>query len=167
MSLNAPPQNLEAERELLGTLLTFYKPQLVHVAQAAGLTPADFYRHTHETVYRAILRLHGEGAHVDTLTIGRFLSTQPHEHDGSWLEHIGGQAQVEYLACFHAVNGFRERAAIIHEDGRWRRWLRALYDAQESVHVRDSERFWEAIGRVRDDVLPGELRVIDGTREAA
>jgi hypothetical protein len=27
------------------------------------------------------------------------------------------------------------------------------------VHDRDSERFWEAISRVREDVLPGELRV--------
>jgi hypothetical protein len=34
MSNVAPPQNLEAEQELLGTLLVFYKPQLVHLAQA-------------------------------------------------------------------------------------------------------------------------------------
>jgi replicative DNA helicase len=42
----APPQNLEAEREVIGTLLVFYKPQLIHVAQAAGLIPRDFYRTT-------------------------------------------------------------------------------------------------------------------------
>lgn len=167
MSPSAPPQNLEAEREVIGTLLVFYKPQLVHIAQAAGLIPKDFYRVTHEIVYRSILRLHSEGSHVDTVTVGRFLATQPHPPTGTWLEHIGGMAQVEFLACFSVVNGFRERCAILHEDGHWRRWLMALYEAQESVHDRDRERFWEAISRVREDVLPGELRLLDGGEKAA
>jgi replicative DNA helicase len=161
------PANLEAERELIGTLLVFYKPQLVQTAQSAGLTPSDFYWTQHEVVYRAVLRLHDTGVHVDTLTVGRFLNSQPHERSGSWLEHIGGSAQVEFLACFHVVNGFRERAVIVHEDGRWRRWLLALTEALESVHDRDSERFWGAVGRVREDVLPGELRVVDGRKDAA
>jgi hypothetical protein len=101
------------------------------------------------------------------MTVARFLSSQPHEQDGSWLEAVGGRAQVEGLACFTVTYGFRERCAIVHEDGRWRRWLRALYDAEESVHDRDTERFWEAISRVREDVLPGELRVLDGGEKVA
>jgi replicative DNA helicase len=167
MSNVAPPQNLEAEQELLGTLLVFYKPALVHLAQSAGLTPNDFYRRSHEAVYRAVLRLHARAEHVDILTVTRFLQGQPHEQSGSWLENIGGAAEVELLACFHVTHGFRERAAIVHEDGRWRRWLRALYEAQESVHDRDPQRFWEAIGRVKDDVVPEPLRAIDGGKAAA
>lgn len=163
----APPQNREAERELLGTLLVFYKPQLVHVAQAAGLTPQDFYWHRHEAVYRAVLNLHAQAVHVDTLTVTRFLRAQPHEQAGSWLEHIGGGAQVEFLACFHIVNGFRERAVIVHEDGRWRRWLRAMYEALDCIDRRDEDAFWDAVGRVREDVLGSELRVIQGRKDAA
>jgi replicative DNA helicase len=160
------PQSLEAERELIGTLLVYYRPQLVHIAQAAGLLTQDFYWHVHETIYRAVLQLHGRGEHVDTLTVGRFLAAQPHETDGSWLEHIGGMVQLEFLACFHVTHGFKERAAIVHEDGRWRRYLSAMYDGIESIHDRDTERFWDAIGRVRADILPGELRVIDGKKAA-
>jgi replicative DNA helicase len=163
----APPQNLEAEREVIGTLLVFYKPQLIHVAQAAGLIPRDFYRTTHEAVYRAVLNLHARGEHVDTLTVTRFLATQPHEQAGTWLEHIGGTVQVEFLAYHTVAYGFRERCAIVHEDGKWRRYLRALYDAQESIYDRDSERFWEAIARVKDDVLAeAPLRAIEGGRAA-
>lgn len=166
MSAPAPPQSIQAEREVIGTLLVFYKPQLVHVAQSAGLTPQDFYRQTHEAIYRAILKMHGGGEHVDTLTVSRFLSTQPDEHYGTWLTRIGGPAQIEYLACFTSVTGFRERCAIVHEDGRWRRWLRALYEALDCVERRDEEAFWSAVGRVREDVLGSELRVIDGERAA-
>jgi replicative DNA helicase len=160
------PQSLEAERELIGTLLCFYRPQLVHIAQATGLTSRDFYYDAHAIVYRAILRLHATEQHVDTLTVTRFLAAQPHE-TGSWLAVIGGAAQVEFLASFHVTHGFKERAAIVHEDGRWRRWLSALREAQESVHDRNSKRFWAAIARVREDVLPGELRVIEGGERAA
>lgn len=167
MSTLAPPQNIEAEREIIGTLLVFYKPQLVHLAQAAGLVPHDFYWQRHEAVYRAVLNLHARGEHPDVLTVTRFLATQPHEHEGTWLAHVGGSVQVEFLACFTVAYGFRERCAIVHEDGRWRRWLRALYEAEESVHDRDSGRFWEALGRVREDVLPGELRLLDGGEAAA
>jgi replicative DNA helicase len=163
---SAPPFNLTAERELVGTLLVFYTPQLVHLAQAAGLVPGDFYWTHHEAIYRAVLRMHAGGEHVDTLTVTRFLQSQPHPVSGSWLKQVGGAGQVEFLASFTVGHGFRERAAIVHADGRWRRWLCALYEAQESVHDRDPQRFWEAIGRVREDVLPGELRVVAGGEAA-
>jgi replicative DNA helicase len=163
----APPQSTTAERELLGTLLVFYKPQLIHVAQSAGLTPQDFYWQHHEAVYRAVLKLHARAEHVDTLTVTRFLKAQPHEQSGSWLENIGGPAQIELLACFHVAYGFRERAAIVHEDGRWRRWMRALYEALECIDRRDEAAFWDAVGRVREDVLGPELRVIEGRKDAA
>jgi hypothetical protein len=152
----AAPSSIEAERELIGTLLALYKPQLVHIAETTGLTPCDFYWKQLEAIYRAVLQVHARGEHVDTMTVARFLASQPHETDGSWLEAVGGRAQVEGLACF-----------TVTYDGRWRRWLRALYDAEESVHDRDTERFWEAIARVREDVLPGELRVIEGRKDAA
>lgn len=163
---SAPPCNLTAERELVGTLLVFYQPQLVHLAQAAGLVPGDFYWTHHEAIYRAVLRMHAGGEHVDTLTVTRFLLSQPHPVSGSWLKQVGGAAQVEFLAAFTVGHGFRERAAIVHADGQWRRWLRDLYEAQDSIHLRDSERFWAAVGRIREDIVPGELRVIDGKKAA-
>jgi replicative DNA helicase len=163
---SAPPFNLTAERELVGTLLVFYTPQLVHLAQAAGLVPGDFYWTSHEAIYRAVLRMHAGGEHVDTLTVTRFLQSQPHPTSGSWLKQVGGAVQVEFLAAFTVGHGFRERAAIVHTDGQWRRWLRDLYEAQDSIHLRDSERFWAAVGRIREDIVPGELRVIDGKKAA-
>lgn len=162
----APPQNLDAEQEILGTILVFYRPELVHIAQAAGLLREDFYRRDHQIVYRAILALHRDGSHVDILTVGRFLLTQRDAEGVTFLEHIGGVARLEFLSAFGVGHGFKERAAIVHEDGRWRRWLYALYDAQEHAHDRDSAAFWAAIESIRADAMPEPLRVIEGGKAA-
>jgi replicative DNA helicase len=167
-----PPQNIEAEQEVLGTMLSFYKPELVHIAQAAGLKRGDFHKHVHEAIYRAILVLHGRGEHVDARTVAHFLSKEQtkEKEPRSFLEYVGGNAQLDLLSMYATLNGFRERCLIVAEDGRWRRWLHALYEAIESVHDRDDSSFWLAIGRVREEVPEGAelptLRVVDGGRAA-
>lgn len=164
-----PPQSLQAEQELLGTLLAYYKPELVHVAQAAGLKRGDFYRHAHEVIYRAVLVLHRDGVHVDTATVARFLSKEFTREDTprSFLDAVGGVAQLDLVASFSVVNGFRERCLIVAEDGKWRRWIRALYEAAESAHTRDDKRFWAAIGKVKESIPEGaELKAIRGGKAA-
>jgi replicative DNA helicase len=163
----APPQNLDAERRVLGSLIVFYSPPLTEKVKATGLKPGDFYYRRHEVVYRAVLALTLTGSHVDPMTVTAFLARQRRD-EGSWLDVAGGEGYVEYLACFADANGVVDCARFLAEDGRWRRWLAAMHGAIEAAHVRDEEAFWEAVGRVRCDVLPGEsLRVIDGEGEAA
>lgn len=168
-----PPLNEQAERELIGTLLLHYTPQALHMVQAAGLLREDFFWRRHQIIYRAILQLHSRGEHADHLTVARFLDCQ-HDEDGvSFLKHVGGAPQVEMLTLYGMAHGLRERAAIVHEDGCWRRWLCALYDAQAHLHNRDSGRFWEAIRSIKPDVLPepvegrpSGLRVVASNEEA-
>jgi replicative DNA helicase len=147
-----PPMNIEVEREVIGTLLAYYTPQLVHKAQAAGLIREDFYRRDHQIIYRAILHLHAEGGDVDHVTVAKFLRERRDEHGQTWLSHAGGN--VELLTLYAVVNGFRERCAIVHEDGCWRRWLSALTEAFEHAEDRDETRFWEAVRSIRPDVMP-------------
>lgn len=163
----SPPVNLEAEQRVIGTLLVFYKPQLVHVVQAAGVKWEDFYREQHRIIYRAILRMHAGGEHIEAGTVARFLECQRHETCGTWLNAAGGRATLEALQCGALVNGLREYALIVAEDGRWRRWLNAMFDALESIGLRDEQAFWAALGRVREDLAPGGLTVIDGEKERA
>lgn len=163
----SPPTNLEAEQRVLGTLLVFYKPQLVHVVQAAGVKWSDFYRDQYRIIYRAVLRMHGTGEYVESGTVARFLECQRHDTVGTWLEAAGGRATLEGLECGACVNGLREYALIVAEDGRWRRWLNAMFDALESISLRDEQSFWTALGRVREDVTPGGLTVVEGEKEKA
>lgn len=162
----SPPVNLEAEQRVLGTLLVFYKPQLVHVVQAAGVKWMDFYREQHRIIYRAIVRMHSDGEFVDDVTVARFLECQRHQTRGTWLEAAGGRGTLELLQCGACVNGLREYALIVAEDGRWRRWLNAMFDALESIGLRDEPSFWSALARVREDVTPVGLTVVDGEKAA-
>lgn len=161
-----PPWNHEAEERILGTLLVYYKPELVTIVQATGLKWDDFFRSGHRVIYRALLKMHFGGEWVEIPTVARFLSCQRTDGE-SWLERAGGRATLENLACSASVNGLRDYARIVAEEGRWRRWLRAMFEALDSIESRDEEAFWAAVARVREDVLPGELHVVEGGKEKA
>jgi replicative DNA helicase len=59
-----PPQNLEAERWLLGGILLDNRV----LDEVEFLTADDFYREAHQVTFRAMTDLHKAGVGVDTLT---------------------------------------------------------------------------------------------------
>ena len=149
-----PPANVAAEQSVLGTLVTFYKPEAVHIVQAAGVKWSDFFYREHQVIYRAVLKLHASGDEVDAVTVQHLLACHQlvTERTGALLEMLTASARPSAL---------REHARIVAEDGRWRRWLEATLDALERIHARDEAAFWAAISRVREDVLPGELKLVE------
>jgi replicative DNA helicase len=154
------PQNLEAERELLGSLLAYFTPELLATADKT-VSADDFFWTSHGIIFRAIRAVAVVGDHVDALTVGRFLECQHDAAGESFLERAGGQAALHLLVTHAVPHGVGERARMVHEDGEWRRRLRRLYVAVEACHARD-ERAWLA-------ALEGDaprLRVIRGERAA-
>jgi len=85
-----PPQNLEAEMAVLGGML-MSKHAISEVADI--LTPADFYKPAHETIYTTILRLSATGQPADALTVGAELTNR------RLIGRIGG------LPYLHALTG--------------------------------------------------------------
>lgn len=156
----APPQNLDAERELLGSLLAYFTPDLL-AATDTIVQAEDFYRPGHGIVYRAIRAVGLRGDHVDALTVGRFLQCQRDAAGGTYLERIGGQALVDFLVTHAVPHGVAERARMVREDGEWRRRLRRLYEAQAACHARDERAYRAAL----EGDVP-RLRVIPGGQEA-
>lgn len=67
-----PPQNIKAEVALLGSIL-LDKDAMLEVA--ARLRPEHFYRATHQTVYRAMLRLHEASMPIDCVMLADELQT--------------------------------------------------------------------------------------------
>ncbi len=80
-----PPQNVDAEMSLLGSILT---DQEVLVDVGDKVNADDFYDTRHATIYRAILRLYERHAPIDMLTLGNEL-----KNNGE-IEGIGG---IQYL----------------------------------------------------------------------
>ncbi len=83
-----PPQNIEAEQSVLGSLL-IDRDAIIKIAPF--LQPEDFYRETHGQMYAAILGLHERREPADFVTLSDEL-----ERRGQ-LEAVGGPAYLTSL----------------------------------------------------------------------
>jgi replicative DNA helicase len=83
-----PPQNVEAEQSVLGSLLI--DPDAL-LKVTPFLRPEDFYRETHGLIYRAIVDLHEQRQPADFVTLCDEL-----ERRGQ-LEHVGGPGYLTSL----------------------------------------------------------------------
>ncbi len=84
-----PPQNLEAEQSVLGSMMI--DKEAIYMASEL-LTGEDFYRTAHRKIFEAIILLSDRGEPVDLITLSDELKT------GNCLEEIGGMQYLVSLA---------------------------------------------------------------------
>ena len=87
--LKVPPHSIEAEQAVLGSML-IDRESWDKVAEL--VTDADFYNHSHQVIFKVILKLQGESQPVDLITVSEAL-----EHRNE-LEDAGGFAYLAELA---------------------------------------------------------------------
>lgn len=83
-----PPQNVEAEQSVIGSLLI--DPDAI-IKVGSFLRPEDFYRESHQIVYQAILTLHDRRQPADFVTLVDELTRQEQ------LDAVGGPAYLTSL----------------------------------------------------------------------
>lgn len=83
-----PPQNIEAEQSVLGSLLI--DPQAI-IAVSTFLRPDDFYRETHADIYAAMVALHERREPIDFVTVCDALERQGR------LQSVGGPGYLTSL----------------------------------------------------------------------
>ncbi len=83
-----PPQNLEAEISLLGSIL-IEKDAIIRVADV--VSAEDFYNDRHALIYAAIMDLYEQRAPIDIVSLSNKLS------GAGELERIGGSAYIAEL----------------------------------------------------------------------
>jgi replicative DNA helicase len=84
-NLKIPPQNLEAEQSVLGSILL--EPEaLSRVLEV--MTGEDFYRESHRKIFTAMLDLYQKGTPVDLITLSEHLQNRGH------LEDVGGASYL-------------------------------------------------------------------------
>jgi len=118
-----PPQSIEAEKSLLGSLM-LDKNAILKVADF--LKPEDFYRPEHQQVYLACLEIFEKGEPIDFLSISNRLKEK------NLLEEIGGSSYLTELinsvpTSSHALS----YAKIIHR----KRTLRDLIEASQDIEA--------------------------------
>ncbi len=113
-NLKLPPQDLEAERSVLGAIM-LDKNAIIKVADI--LRPADFYHPAHQKTYDAILELFDQGKPIDILTLTHTLKEK------KWLKDVGGTDFLTNLVASVPTSAHVAHYASIVKEKKVRRDL--------------------------------------------
>lgn len=112
-----PPQNLEAEESVLGSLLLSTRA-FEEVTDI--LEPHDFYRESHSTIYSAALAMYLDGEPVDAVTLADRLTKI------GQLDRVGGPSRISELAALvPATSNVVHYARIVAKESARRALVRA------------------------------------------
>lgn len=115
---DTPPQNQDAEENVLGAMLI--SPNAIEDVLETGLGFDDFYRESHGLIYRQIARLYDQGHPVDLITVAHSLEK------AGLLPKVGGSSRLAELgALVPATSNVERWARIVKETST----LRALISA--------------------------------------
>lgn len=143
-----PPQNLEAERSVLGAMML--SPDAV-ADVVELLEPEDFYRSAHGRIYRALRGLFARGEPVDVITAVEAL-----RREGA-LEEVGGPLAIRDLVDETPTPaGAAHYARIVADAALRRRLITAAADIMDLAY---------AVGEDADAVADrAEQRIYDVAR---
>lgn len=126
-----PPQNLDAEKSLLGAIL-IDEDVLADVSEA--VKPRDFYDKNHEMIYDGMLRLYEKHKPVDMLTLTDELKRKDH------LSLVGGSAYLSELTNYVPTAAHAEAYAdLVSQKAVRRRLIKASGDISEMGYNEDSD----------------------------
>lgn len=160
-----PPQDLDAERSVLGGMM-ISKDAIADVVEQ--LRGPDFYRPAHEVVYEAILDLYGRGEPADAVTVADELTKRGE------LGRVGGAPYLHTLIASvpTAANAgyyariVRERAVLRRLVEAGTRIVQLGYgsdggDVDDLVNTAQSEVYAVTERRASEDYLPLSVLIPD------
>ena len=129
-----PPQNIEAERAVLGAMLL--NPEAVGTAIEVLHENAEdvFYVQAHQHIYQAVLSLFGKNTPVDITTLVNQLTKDGH------LDAVGGPSYIADLAgAVHVSANVEYYAGIVLETGLLRRLISACANIAGEAYKGEGE----------------------------
>jgi replicative DNA helicase len=165
-----PPQNLEAEQAVIGSMLM---DRSAFVKAVEILSPDSFYRDAHRFIYEAMLELFDKGEPIDLVTVTEYL------RKAQKLDAVGGAVYVaDLLNAVPTAANVEYHAKIVEEKFVLRKLIEAgsgivtaAFDSPEDVDLvldqAEKSVFDIALKRVRegffkiDSVLKKVLDKID------
>ncbi len=118
-----PPQNIEAEQSLLGSLL-IDKDAIIKIADS--INPQDFYKNKHKILYETMKELYAKHEPIDIVSLANRLEEK------NTLEQIGGRSYLAHLSSFVvSASNVVYHAQIIQRKATLRRLLNAAAEISE------------------------------------
>jgi len=126
-----PPQNIEAEQSLLGSLL-LDKDAIIKIADIVHAD--DFYKDAHAKIFECVLELYEKHEPIDLLSLGNRLEEK------RLLERVGGRSYLSSLVSgvptsSHVVS----YANIVEKKGTLRRLISAATEINEISYDEEQE----------------------------
>ena len=126
-----PPQNVEAEQTVLGTIL-LHEKSLFKVLEI--LEPDDFYRDSHRHIFTAMVQLFEKSQPQDLITVTNRLK------DENLLDAAGGPAYLASLTDIIPLTGnIVHHARIIREKSILRKLIRTTSDIAARCYEEQGE----------------------------
>ena len=124
------PQNLEAERSVLGALLLH--PDTVH--EVNYLKPEDFYLPRHQMIYRSILETFDRGAQTDPISVEEDLSRK-----GQLAEAGGRESLLDLVESVVSAAAVAYHAEIVRDRAIQRQLLETCLDISRLAYENSGE----------------------------
>ncbi|MGD8190535.1 replicative DNA helicase [Brevibacillus ginsengisoli] len=126
-----PPQNIEAEQSVLGAVF-LAKEALITAIEI--LRPENFYRSSHQRIFKVMMDLYEKGEPVDLVTVTAELQ------DAKLLEEIGGVAYLTDLASsVPTAANIEYYARIVEEKALLRRLILTATKIANDGYSREDE----------------------------
>lgn len=115
-----PPQNIEAEQSVLGSILL--EPSAL-ISSMEFIQANDFYRRAHQLIFQAMIDLNEKNEEIDVITVSNLLETNKQ------LEDIGGTPYLAELAdVVPTAANVEYYSTIVEERALLRRLIQASTD---------------------------------------
>ena len=148
-----PPQNIEAEEAVLGSIL-LASDSIISVM--AFLTPEDFYRVSHQLIFAAMIELNQNNIDIDAITVSEILRQK------NQMENIGGEVTlIELLDKVPTAANVEYYTQIVLEKSTRRKLIKTSTNIVKNAYQED-----EPIANVLDTAEKDILSVSEGRNKA-
>lgn len=138
------PQNVEAERSILGSIL-LDKNALIRIGDI--ITKDDFYQEKHKVIFEAIITLFQRHQEIDTLTLSNYLEEK------KLLSDIGGASYLsELIESVPTATHAEEYAKIIKDKATLRNLILAGH-AISALGMKEEENIAEVLEKAEKEVF--------------
>ncbi|MBT3538732.1 replicative DNA helicase [Candidatus Parcubacteria bacterium] len=140
-----PPQNLEAEKSLLGSIL-LDKDAMIKIAD--GVDIEDFYKKAHQNIFETMHELYNKNEPIDVLTMSNRMDEK------KLLEKSGGRTYLAELSnSVPTSSHIKKYATIVRRKSTLRRLLQSAHEISQLGYNESAENVDQILDEAQQSIF--------------